>query len=369
MNFSSKFQLNILNILIICLILFGYQTNFKQTYGEIICKGPTFTYKDRYEWPILFPGCSGDRQSPINIDSRLANCAPFSLVLTNYLLAYNLIARNNGDLAQLTINDDDDDTIGSAANNLPYIQTSYTGDTRYQLNNIQFHWGQNDDQGSEHCIDDKFAAAEIIFVHNNQNYDNFDDALTHRDGLLVVSTMLDLQDNDNLDLQPFIDVLPYIVEFNTTAPIDSAHTVPFYLGRLMPQDKQSMYLYEGCISHPPCHQAATWFIFSKRIGISREQLSKFRQLKWEPIGDQQSTRILDNRRPLQPINGRTVYRSDAYGCKNFVDSNTIPLKKHYTYHQSQPCNNWYKCGQLCCQPGYYCQSDLNGSQFDCISSC
>ncbi|XP_054161122.1 carbonic anhydrase 7-like [Oppia nitens] len=247
----------------------------------------------------MFPGCGANRQSPINIDTHRLVYQTFSLVLYNYQQSYDTNVANNGDLAQVSFET-------TPTQSRPFVELSDTGDTRYILEHLQFNWGKQVDGGSEHSVDGKSAAAEIFFTHFNQDYGNTDEALFHPNGIVIMSVMADISDNDNPNLKPLIDAVSRIAPFNTS--IDISADQSFYISSMLPM---YMYKYHGSITIPPCHESVTWIIFENRISISTKQLNTFRLMQWEfPIGNE--THILDNCRPIQPLTGRSVFSSKQH---------------------------------------------------------
>ena len=59
--------------------------------------------------------------------------------------------------------------------------------------------------------------------------------------------------------------------------------------------------YEGGLTTPPCSEVVEWNNFLTPLKVSRAQLQQFRMLD-----DSDSKAIVDNYRPPQPLNGRTV---------------------------------------------------------------
>ncbi|XP_054161121.1 carbonic anhydrase 14-like, partial [Oppia nitens] len=245
------------------------------------CNGPTFAYKDKTKWSVIFPGCGADRQSPINIDRQLAVYLPeLKLIFYNYMQTYDWEVLNNGETVQLMtrgivgpVLDLRDSSSGGGGGAGGGVATS----DRYHFYSALFHWGQSDDdQGSEHSIDNKFASAELYITHYNEKYGNMDNAVPYDDGMLILSTMFTIADDkpqvDNPDLSPLIQLLPDVITLNVSTLLFRER--PFYLGQLMPQNKTSMFKYQGSITFPPCHQSVTWIIFDEPLPISRAQQNK-----------------------------------------------------------------------------------------------
>ena len=59
--------------------------------------------------------------------------------------------------------------------------------------------------------------------------------------------------------------------------------------------------YSGSLTTPGCMEIVNWINFIKPIKISKKQLEEFRKLK-----DKGNDELVDNFRPVQPLNGRPV---------------------------------------------------------------
>lgn len=70
---------------------------------------------------------------------------------------------------------------------------------------------------------------------------------------------------------------------------------PLQLDMLLPKNLSSYYNYRGSITIPPCFQTAKWIILKDSITMSQAQIDAFKK------------RYDNNVRPVQPLNGRSVY--------------------------------------------------------------
>ena len=70
---------------------------------------------------------------------------------------------------------------------------------------------------------------------------------------------------------------------------------------LSPGEQTRYSTYSGSLTTPGCMEIVNWINFLKPIKISSEQLAKFRMLK-----DAKDNDVVDNFRPPQPLNNRTV---------------------------------------------------------------
>ncbi|PIN97166.1 hypothetical protein AB205_0210600 [Aquarana catesbeiana] len=120
--------------------------------------------------------------------------------------------------------------------------------SHYRLRQFHFHWGTSDRDGSEHVIDGQTYPAE-----------------------------------------------------NKESPFEK-----FNLSNLLPKER-TYWTYLGSLTTSPYSECVTWVLLQEAITISSEQLQHFRGLQNE---DEEF--ILENHRPLQPIEKRLVKSS----CKH-----------------------------------------------------
>lgn len=192
---------------------------------------------------------------------------------------------NNGHSAQVSAVMTKDATVagGSLPGKFTFLQ-------------LHFHWGRNDSVGSEHTINGNSYPSEVHFVHYKTKYGNVSEAIKHEDGLAVLGVFLDINGTDNTKLDSIIDGLANIRE-----PGSEASITPFPLKDLLPTNMNDFYRYKGSLTTPTCNEVVTWTVFSNPIGISSTQMAKFRELL-----DDEGHKLVDNYRPVQPLNGRQV---------------------------------------------------------------
>ncbi len=65
-------------------------------------------------------------------------------------------------------------------------------DTEFAFDQLHFHWGSGDDQGSEHSVDGVFFPLEMHMVHVNSSFEDFDAASDQPGGLAVISFLFEL---------------------------------------------------------------------------------------------------------------------------------------------------------------------------------
>uniref|UniRef100_A0A1W7RAS9 carbonic anhydrase n=1 Tax=Hadrurus spadix TaxID=141984 RepID=A0A1W7RAS9_9SCOR len=261
-------------------------------------------------WKDHFPMCGGKRQSPIDIvtkdamkDDKLGRIT-FSGYETKVKKAQIL---NNGHTVQL-MDDDTEATISGGG--LP---------ATYKFLQLHFHWGKEDDRGSEHTFDGNDAPLEMHLVHVNKHYRSVEEALTKKDGLAVLAILFEVTDKDNEELEPIIEVLDDVIQEGEETTLED----DFDIDQLIPDDTLPYYRYEGSLTTPGCSESVIWTVFKHKQHISAKQLAQFRTLQESGDGDEDN-QMEDNFRPPQPLNGRKVKVSIDTGDEDDPDEDDKP---------------------------------------------
>ncbi|CAB3998532.1 carbonic anhydrase 7, partial [Paramuricea clavata] len=132
-------------------------------------------------WAKLLDIKVGKKQSPIDI---VRASAVFDESLKSLKFSYpgfeNAKLENNGHTVQFspTGENTSEASCGPVTN-------------KYKLAQFHFHWGENNDVGSEHTVDGKPYSGELHLVHYNTDlYSSAAEALTQKDGLMVFGIFL-----------------------------------------------------------------------------------------------------------------------------------------------------------------------------------
>merc|ERR1711962_1597346 len=234
-------------------------------------------------WETRFEDCAGESQSPIDVEwpeNSLENAQPGELNFEGY-----------DRLRTLRMSNEDDEQDGVMTG--PVLGEGQS----YQMLQLHFHWGADDSRGYEHTINGEEFPMEMHIVHKKVGL-TVEEALSTSDGLAVVGQMFQITDEDNEVLNPLIESLANIENFNDKFDmIDS----PLKVEDLLPAAGGEYANYNGSLTTPTCNEAVRWILFKQPILISARQMEAFRALK-----DNADKPMVDNYRPPQPLNGREV---------------------------------------------------------------
>ncbi|KAF3822589.1 hypothetical protein GH733_007963, partial [Mirounga leonina] len=217
-------------------------------------------------WHKDFPIAKGERQSPVDIDTKAALHDPaLKSLCPSYEQAVSRRILNNG-----------------------------------HSFNVEFDDSQ-DKAGSEHTVDKKKYAAELHLVHWNTKYGDFGKAVQQPDGLAVLGIFLKIGDA-RPGLQKVLDALDSIKTKGKSADFTN-----FDPSGLLPESLD-YWTYLGSLTTPPLLECVTWIVLKEPISVSSEQMLKFRRLNFNKEGEPEEL-MVDNWRPAQPLHNRQIKAS------------------------------------------------------------
>ncbi|XP_030852769.1 carbonic anhydrase 12-like [Strongylocentrotus purpuratus] len=246
----------------------------------------------------MFPyQCAGSMQSPIaiqTINTKRKEWAPLEL---------NGYGDTDGKRMTLT-------NLGTTVELM--LEGNYTirggglGGT-YVADQVHFHWGFSNEQGSEHVLDRRKYPAEMHIVHHEQSL--IGDSIFHTPGgVAAIGVFIEIGEKN----EAFEKLVKHLKEIKFKDESQLV-TEPIRLTELFPKNRSQFYRYIGSLTTPPCYEVVTWTVLKQPITISREQMSALRgvfETTRHAYVYRTETPILlqNNFRPAQSINGRDVYR-------------------------------------------------------------
>jgi carbonic anhydrase len=247
-------------------------------------------------WSSHYPTCGGLSQSPINIvsQSAAADDGGNGLHYIKYdhpIMGLTLI--NNGHTVQVKIPSDADVAI-------EHSQLS----NRFTLTQFHIHWGSEDAFGSEHSLNNKFYPMEMHLVHYNSDlYPDVASAAANPNGLAVLGVLVEV---DDAAILPVIDTITGL--FSLIPHGGDVTTVPaFSIDDLLPSNKNYFH-YNGSLTTPSCYESVNWFVYESPVKVTSAQITQFRTLLHSNHHGDPDETLVNNYRPVQPLNGRVVVR-------------------------------------------------------------
>ncbi|XP_060911844.1 carbonic anhydrase 4a [Labrus mixtus] len=242
------------------------------------------------KWDHANSNCGGRNQSPINVVTRktLKDERLKDFKFENYQQIFRGTIKNNGHSVQVGV---------------PHVSTVSGGGlpTTYKAVQFHLHWGKNGGPGSEHTIDGEQYPMELHIVHMKHQYTDLTTALSDPEGVAVLGFFYEASNSGNRKYDPIVNALKSIKDTDGNTSL-----LPISLAQIIPpeQNLTSFYRYKGSLTTPGCTEAVIWTLFENPIPLSMDQLRAFSELKFK---DGKS--MVGTFRPVQPLNGRQVYRS------------------------------------------------------------
>ncbi|KAF3706676.1 Carbonic anhydrase 4 [Channa argus] len=244
------------------------------------------------KWEHAHSDCAGKYQSPINIVTRktLKDERLTPLQFSNYQEIFRSTVKNNGHSIQVGV---------------PHHSTISGGNLKAVYKAVQFHlhWGSNGGPGSEHTLDGEQYPMELHIVHMKQHYTDLKTALSDPEGIAVLGFFYERSNSANRKYEVIIKSLESIEATGSNTTLS-----PISLEQLIPpqQNLTNYYRYKGSLTTPGCTQNVIWTVFENPIPLSTDQLSAFSEVKFHD-----GKPMVGNYRPVQPLNGRQVFRSGS----------------------------------------------------------
>ncbi|NWI04375.1 CAH15 anhydrase, partial [Tichodroma muraria] len=264
------------------------------------CEGPL-------QWHQINVACKGKRQSPVNIITRNVvhdkSLKPLTFEGYDVKGSAKWVMENNGHTGKYCPTC----SFKVALDTSPKVGGGGLG-RKYKAVEFHLHWGVPGEPeklpGSEHSIDGERYPMELHIVHIREDVSDVTEAKKTPDGLAVLAFFVKA-DEENKNYATLLSELENIKYKGQSAQVD-----PLPLSSLLPpeEDLGRYYRYEGSLTSPDCYEGVIWTIFEKPVELSLPQLSQFAALHFD---GNNSTPMMENFRPAQPLNGRKVLWSGA----------------------------------------------------------
>ncbi|KAJ9583188.1 hypothetical protein L9F63_022459 [Diploptera punctata] len=237
-------------------------------------------------------------QSPIDISNYVEKTCSAITYKLNYNNETTARFENAGHTVKVIMDGPDDEK--------PIISGGpLTGE--YIMQEVHFHWGKNDSEGSEHTINGNRYPLEAHAVHYNTKYKNFQVASNYTDGLSVIGIVFDILPYRNSDFTEYENIMidPLTsrlkdIPTNTSKLEDTAEELLKWFSPFVAKDHY--FTYKGSLTTSPYSEVVTWIVYNAVIPLSEHQVEVFRKLK-NPDG--KCTK--EHFRHVQPLNGRCVF--------------------------------------------------------------
>ncbi|XP_017786525.1 PREDICTED: carbonic anhydrase 7 [Nicrophorus vespilloides] len=260
-----------------------------------------YSQSEQLKWKNINSDCEAGLQSPIGISGHRAiplTMPALEMVRYHDLLPGPLELHNNGHSASVAIPKLEEGDPKEKY--VPYIFGAKLN-SEYEMEALHFHWGDKNNEGSEHVINDIRFPMEMHIIHRNRKYATMEEALGYRDGLTVLGFFFQLREKENKQLAQLVKFLPSVLDFNKRVQINETFT----LASILPpfETMERFYTYRGSLTTPPCSEAVTWILFPDPLPVSVSQMNKFRRLK----ADEEQTLLTHNYREVQKLGPRRVF--------------------------------------------------------------
>jgi len=298
-------------------------------------------------WAEHYAECGNSHQSPIDVPMTIdtPDTCDNPLILDWHSQHQHFAVKNNGH-SVVAIPMYIDGSGGSEVSEMQMLRQ--TNDTKTKLTNgfydtyssrinqvycfdsMHFHWGIDNNFGSEHAINGKHYPLEAHLVHSSCDWDMTGDALgdyasgataeNYDDSnvLAVVGILFEVG-APNPVLEEILNdmIVGGIYKYNPEAGhknVLQLYYTAFDLTDLLPENREYIG-YEGSLTTPPCYETVRWHVMKHTMTVSQNQLDKFRMMT--ESADETDAQH-PNWRQLQPLNDRTVYE-----CKEDVEAEHV----------------------------------------------
>ncbi|XP_073346065.1 uncharacterized protein [Pagrus major] len=276
--------------------------------GHSWCYDDHCSYSPSY-WHVLpHSHCGGERQSPINIDTKTTvedeNLDDFTFTKFDDKHAIKYIT-NTGHAVKCVLKEDMVEVSGGGLEHV------------YSTLQFHFHWGSHESDGSEHTVDSKRYPMEMHIVNKRKDL-TLEQAVQTPDGLAVLGFFIQVTDSTksgggsehhetNSPSQSTSDMdawkkltsyLPAIKNISSQVEVTKEISIDDLLGKV---SRAEFYRYNGSLTTPSCNEAVVWTVFKETVKVDDNLMKMFpTQAGYHDVF-----------RPAQQLHSRTIYTKSA----------------------------------------------------------
>ncbi|XP_067670579.1 carbonic anhydrase 1-like [Haliotis asinina] len=252
-------------------------------------------------WHLISSCCGGEKQSPVHLTTLGAVCyQPYTLTYRQPLATWvSSVTYNDGQTASMTF----------PKGRLSLCDVPHREGSRFTLGEIHYHAGITEDTGSEHWVEDTGYAAEIHLVHYNRKYNGIAEAMSKRDGLVVIAVLIqEARTSPNSELRRYVRLVSRLKANDAKLRTSMRPLL------LLPRNKE-FFMYEGSLTSPPCSESVSWIVMRQPLQLSTKGLEILRKL---PTKSGQVLATYTNVRSEQKLNNRLVETN--FPCSDPLDT-------------------------------------------------
>merc|ERR1719242_2974223 len=325
--------------------------NVQFTYEDVLGTGPSW-------WDELNPLCGHEQQSPISIDRdwlEIEGTCSEPLTWNVDDTEYEWTVTHKGEQGHtLAIKNDDAKSAVYLENTFQYEGSSQH--PNYKLDSFHFHWGPDDQSGSEHIYEDVTTTLEVHFVHYSSDYSDVGAAVGAWEALAeddtqdmhtlgVVGFLFEeVADNGDYDVSADTILLKFALDStmedvwsNATGYATLTFSITDFVN--VSDFEEHYYHYEGSLTTPPCTPAVRWHLARNTIKVRKSTMDLFREQTnlWFATGAVDAD---ENYRPVMP------YSSCIWSCGEEICPTEYP-QWHYEEGLPDGPSNWGDVNALC----------------------
>ncbi|VDM01753.1 unnamed protein product, partial [Schistocephalus solidus] len=215
--------------------------------------------------------CAGTRQSPVPLTY---DTAVYVKGLAS-VFAYEIEPFN--DTESLTITNNGHTLLLVFPSCKWYLSLSGYEDRKYCIQQFHFHWGANENGGSEHNIDGRFYPLEMhVVTFDNGLYDSFAQAAHSPVGLAVLAILFHLEPNINATQTPLYRMGNFLANEPNFHKYQSTTTMPIFpLANIFPMNhemRSRFFRYDGSLTTPPCTENVAWTVMSNTVPVTPDEV-------------------------------------------------------------------------------------------------